>query len=47
MLQQILARRTYDESGDYIVDTFDLDVREHLLQESLITKQNNNLGQSS
>ena len=42
MLQQILARRTYDESGDYIVDTFDLDIREHLLQESLITKQNNN-----
>lgn len=42
MLQQILARRTYDESGDYIVDTFDLDVREHLLQENLITKRNNN-----
>lgn len=42
MLQQIMARRTYDESGDYIVDTFDLDVREHLLKENLITKRNNN-----
>lgn len=42
MLQQILARRTYDESGDYIVDTFDLDVREHLLQENLLTKSDNN-----
>lgn len=42
LLQQILARRTYDESGDYIVDTFDLDIREHLLQENLITKSNNN-----
>lgn len=30
LLEQILARRTYDESGDYIVDTFNLDVREHL-----------------
>lgn len=30
MLEQMLARRTYDESGDYIVDTFDLDIREHL-----------------
>lgn len=30
LLTQILARRTYDESGDYIVDTFDLDIREHL-----------------
>ena len=30
LLTQILARRTYDESGDYIVDTFDLDMREHL-----------------
>lgn len=36
LLQQILARRTYDESGDYVVDTFDLDMREHLL------KNNNN-----
>lgn len=30
LLEQILARRTFDESGDYIVDTFDLDIREHL-----------------
>lgn len=30
----LLARRTNDESGDYVIDTFDLDVREHLLSES-------------
>lgn len=30
VLEQILARRTFDESGDYIVDDFVLDVREHL-----------------
>lgn len=30
VLEQILARRTYDESGDYIVDDFIVDVREHL-----------------
>ena len=30
----ILARRTYDESGDYVVDTFDMDVREHLKDEN-------------
>ena len=30
----LLARRTNDESGDYVIDTFDLDVREHLLTES-------------
>lgn len=29
-LQQTLARRTYEESGDYITDFFDLDIREHL-----------------
>lgn len=27
----LLARRTNDESGDYVVDTFDMDIREHLL----------------
>lgn len=32
VLEQILARRTYDESGDYIVDDFIVDVREHLLE---------------
>ena len=26
-----MARRTYDESGDYVVDDFELDIREHLL----------------
>lgn len=30
LLQQILAQRTFEESGDYIVDSFDLDIREHL-----------------
>ena len=28
VLEQTLARRTYDESGDYVVDNFDLDIRE-------------------
>ena len=30
-IEDTLARRTFDESGDYAVDNFDLDVREHLL----------------
>lgn len=30
ILSDILAKRTYDESGDYVVDEFLLDVREHL-----------------
>lgn len=30
VLSDILAKRTYDESGDYVVDEFLLDVREHL-----------------
>ena len=30
ILEDTLARRTYDESGDYIVKPFDIDVREHL-----------------
>jgi hypothetical protein len=29
-LEDTLARRTFDESGDYAVNNFDLDVREHL-----------------
>lgn len=33
----LLARRTNDESGDYVIDTFDLDVREHLLTDSTET----------
>jgi hypothetical protein len=31
ILEDTLARRTYDESGDYTVKDFDLDVREHLI----------------
>jgi hypothetical protein len=31
ILEDTLARRTYDESGDYTVKEFDLDVREHLV----------------
>jgi len=31
VLEDTLARRTYDESGDYIVKDFDIDMREHLL----------------
>ena len=31
VLEETLARRTFDESGDYSVRGFDLDVREHLL----------------
>ena len=30
-IEDTLARRTYDESGDYVVDDFELDIREHLL----------------
>lgn len=33
LLQQILAKRTFEESGDYIVDSFDLDIREHLARD--------------
>ena len=28
VLEQTLARRTFDESGDYVVDNFDIDMRE-------------------
>jgi len=31
ILEDTLARRTYDESGDYTVREFDLDIREHLI----------------
>ena len=31
VLEDTFARRTYDESGDYITKGFELDVREHLL----------------
>ena len=30
VLEDTLARRTFDESGDYVVRPFDIDVREHL-----------------
>ena len=29
LIEQTLARRTFDESGDYVVDNFDIDVREY------------------
>jgi len=31
ILEDTFARRTYDESGDYTVRNFDIDVREHLI----------------
>jgi hypothetical protein len=31
ILEDTFARRTYDESGDYTVREFDLDIREHLI----------------
>ena len=31
VLEDTLARRTFDESGDYTVRDFDLDIREHLI----------------
>src|SRR5210317_1101846 len=31
VLEDTLARRTFDESGDYAVRDFDLDIREHLI----------------
>lgn len=34
VLEQILARRTFDQAGDYIVDDFIIDVREHLTTNS-------------
>jgi len=37
LLEQTLARRTYDESGDYVVDNFSLDIREYY-------QKNGNLG---
>ena len=33
LIEQTLARRTYDESGDYIVEDFSLDVREYYQNE--------------
>jgi hypothetical protein len=34
VLEDTLARRTYDESGDYVVKPFDIDIREHLISGS-------------
>jgi hypothetical protein len=31
IIEDTLARRTFDESGDYVVSNFDLDPREHLI----------------
>ncbi len=31
VLEDTLARRTFDESGDYVVRNFDLDIREHII----------------
>ena len=31
ILEDTLARRTFDESGDYVVRNFDLDLREHIV----------------
>jgi hypothetical protein len=31
ILEQTLARRTFDESGDYYIDPFDIEIRENLL----------------
>ena len=33
LIEQTLARRTYDESGDYVVDNFSVDIREYLQKE--------------
>jgi hypothetical protein len=34
VLEDTFARRTYDESGDYVIKDFDLDVREHISEEN-------------
>ena len=31
VIEDTFARRTFDESGDYALRDFDLDLREHLL----------------
>ena len=41
-LEKTLARRTYDESGDYVISPFNLELREHLN-----TQQNNGVYLSS
>lgn len=34
LLEETLARRTYDESGDYVVEDFDYDIREYYQREN-------------
>ena len=33
VLEETLARRTFDESGDYMVRGFDIDLREHWMMD--------------
>jgi len=40
ILEQTLARRTYDESGDYVINNFNIDVREHRNNDRGEWKQN-------
>jgi hypothetical protein len=40
ILEQTLARRTFDESGDYIINNFNIDVREHRNNDRGEWKQN-------
>jgi hypothetical protein len=35
LLADTLARRTFDESGNYVVKNFDIDVREHHFDSTL------------
>jgi len=41
ILEQTLARRTYDESGDYVINNFNIDVREHRNNDRGEWKSNN------
>jgi hypothetical protein len=46
LLENTLARRTYDESGDYVVNNFPLEVREYYQKNNnfgIFTKDSNNL----
>lgn len=40
ILEQTLARRTYDESGDYVINNFNIDVREHRNNDRGVWKAN-------
>ena len=39
LIEETLARRTYDESGDYIVDNFDAEIREYYQQDGILRIQ--------